>query len=180
MSEKQDEFVILVDPQDRPRGLMEKQEAHVKGELHRAFSVFVFNKNGELLLQQRALHKYHSGGLWTNTCCSHPREGETILEAGHRRLQEEMGFDCELTHRFSFIYRAELDLGLTENELDHVMTGVWEGKLKVNPDEVGGWKYMTLEAVKQDIEERPELYTAWFKIIFDNAYLKLLSYRYNE
>ena len=164
------EQVILVDEQDNQIGLMEKIEAHEKALLHRAFSVFVFNDKKELMLQQRAADKYHSPLLWTNTCCSHQRNGETNLAAGKRRLQEEMGFVCELKEVFSFIYKAPFDNGLTEHELDHVMVGSFNGRPNINKDEVESYKWMTLEAVKKDIEDKPEIYTAWFKIIFKESY----------
>ncbi|WP_246175236.1 isopentenyl-diphosphate Delta-isomerase, partial [Tenacibaculum aiptasiae] len=141
------EQVILVDEQDNPIGLMEKIEAHEKALLHRAFSVFVFNSKGELMLQQRAAEKYHSPLLWTNTCCSHQRDGETSLEAGKRRLQEEMGFVCELEEVFWFIYKAPFDNGLTEHELDHVMVGKFEGEPEINKEEVEAYKWMLLEDV---------------------------------
>lgn len=165
-----EEQVILVNEQDKPIGLMNKQEAHEKALLHRAFSVFVFNDKNELMLQQRALHKYHSPGLWTNTCCSHQRDGETNLQAGTRRLQEEMGFVTSLKETTSFIYKAPFDNGLTEHELDHILVGTFNDAPSINPDEVASWKWMPLEDVKQDIENKPELYTAWFKIIFQNFY----------
>ena len=161
------EQVILVDEQDNEIGLMEKMEAHRKGLLHRAFSVFVLNSKGDLMIHQRALHKYHSGGLWTNTCCSHPRKGETVEQAAHRRLMEEMGFDCPIEKQFDFIYRAELDSGLTEHEFDHLFIGRYEEDPNINPDEVASWKWMAVDDVKEDIEVHPELYTEWFKIIFD-------------
>lgn len=164
-----EERVILVDQQDNEIGTMEKMEAHEKGLLHRAFSVFVFNDQGEMMLQQRALHKYHSGGLWTNTCCSHPRSGESVLEASHRRLQEEMGFDCELSKKFSFVYHAKLDNELTEHEYDHVVFGQFNDSPKINPDEVADWKFMSIEEVKADIQKQPKLYTEWFKIAFDEV-----------
>lgn len=164
------EHVILVDEQDNQIGLMEKIEAHEKALLHRAFSVFVFNDKNELMLQQRAAEKYHSPLLWTNTCCSHQREGETNLAAGKRRLQEEMGFVCDLKEVFSFIYKAPFDNGLTEHELDHVMIGKFNEEPNINREEVESYKWMTLEAVKKDIEETPEIYTAWFKIIFKESY----------
>ncbi|MCT4699522.1 MULTISPECIES: isopentenyl-diphosphate Delta-isomerase [Tenacibaculum] len=164
------EQVILVDEQDNPIGLMEKMEAHEKALLHRAFSVFVFNDKKELMLQQRAADKYHSPLLWTNTCCSHQRSGETNLAAGKRRLYEEMGFVCELKEVFSFIYKAPFDNGLTEHELDHVMVGNFNESPKINKEEVESYKWMGLEAVKKDIEECPEIYTAWFKIIFKESY----------
>lgn len=168
-----EEQVILVDINDNPLGLMPKMEAHEKALLHRAFSVFVFNNKGELMLQQRAAHKYHSPLLWTNTCCSHQRNGETNIEAGKRRLQEEMGFVCDLKEVFSFVYKAPFDNGLTEHELDHVMIGFFEGEPNINPDEVASYKWMFLEDVKSDIENNPHLYTAWFQIIFKESYSKL-------
>lgn len=165
-----EEQVILVDENDNQIGLMPKLEAHEKAVLHRAFSVFVFNKNNELMLQQRALHKYHSPGLWTNTCCSHQRNGESNLQAGKRRLEEEMGFVTELKETTSFIYKAPFDNGLTEHELDHIMVGYYENEPIINKEEVEDWKWMPLETVKTDIELNPELYTAWFKIIFEKFY----------
>lgn len=161
-----EEKVILVSETDGQLGLMGKMEAHKKGILHRAFSVFVFNKNGELLLQQRALDKYHSPGLWTNTCCSHQRDGESSLMAGKRRLEEEMGFHCDLEEVFWFIYTAAFDNGLTEHELDHVMVGYYDHDPMINPQEVASFKWMSLDKVKQDIAEHPQNYTEWFKIIF--------------
>ena len=165
-----EEQVILVNEKDEPIGLMPKMEAHEKGVLHRAFSVFVFNDKQELLLQQRALSKYHSPGLWTNTCCSHQRDGETSIMAGKRRLQEEMGFTCVLEEKMSFIYKAPFDNGLTEHELDHILVGNYNEDPMVNPEEVANYKWMSLEAVKNDIELQPSQYTAWFKIIFENFY----------
>jgi isopentenyl-diphosphate delta-isomerase len=170
-----EENVILVDVLDNQLGLMPKMEAHEKAVLHRAFSVFIFNDKGELMLQQRAAHKYHSPLLWTNTCCSHQRDGESNIEAGKRRLIEEMGFKTNLKEIFSFVYKAPFDNGLTEHELDHVMIGNFNGTPKINPDEVASYKWMTLEAVKKDIELQPKLYTAWFKIIFKESYLKLID-----
>lgn len=165
-----EEQVILVNEYDEQIGLMPKLEAHEKAVLHRAFSVFVFNNKNELMLQQRALHKYHSPGLWTNTCCSHQRDGESNLQAGIRRLQEEMGFVTPLKETISFIYKAPFDNGLTEHELDHIMVGSYEDAPIINPDEVADWKWMPLEDVKQDIDDNPQLYTAWFKIIFEKFY----------
>ncbi|MGG6230602.1 isopentenyl-diphosphate Delta-isomerase [Tenacibaculum sp. SDUM215027] len=170
------EQVILVDQQDNPIGLMEKIEAHEKALLHRAFSVFVFNDKNELMLQQRAAEKYHSPLLWTNTCCSHQRDGESNIEAGKRRLQEEMGFSCELEEVFSFIYKAPFDNGLTEHEYDHVMIGRFNDEPIVNPEEVASYKWMPLVEVKNDIENHPEEYTAWFKIIFKESYDKISKY----
>jgi len=169
-----EEQVVLVDEQDNVIGLMPKMEAHEKALLHRAFSVFIFNKKGELMLQQRAAHKYHSPNLWTNTCCSHQRDGESSLDAGKRRLQEEMGFSCGLEEVFWFVYKAEFDNGLTEHELDHVMIGYFDKEPNINPDEVASYKWMTLEAVKTDIDKNPQDYTAWFKIIFKEYYERLV------
>ncbi len=165
-----EENVILVNEADEPIGLMPKMEAHQKAVLHRAFSVFIMNDKGETMLQQRAGDKYHSPLLWTNTCCSHQREGESNIEAGKRRLQEEMGFSTELKELFSFIYKAPFDNGLTEHELDHVMIGVYNESPSINPSEVADWKWMGLEDIKQDILDHPANYTAWFKIIFEKFY----------
>jgi isopentenyl-diphosphate delta-isomerase len=170
-----EEEVILVNKDDEPIGTMPKMEAHEKAALHRAFSVFVLNDKNEIMLQQRAAHKYHSPLLWTNTCCSHQRVGETNIEAGKRRLQEEMGFTTELKELFSFIYKAPFDNGLTEHELDHVMIGYYNKEPQINADEVGNWKWMTAEEIKNDIVEEPDNYTAWFKIIFDKFYDHLLE-----
>jgi isopentenyl-diphosphate delta-isomerase len=166
----EEEKVILVDVNDEPIGLMNKMEAHEKALLHRAFSVFVLNSNNEIMLQQRASHKYHSPLLWTNTCCSHQRAGETNLQAGARRLEEEMGFVVPLKELFSFIYKAPFDNGLTEHELDHVMIGYSNEEPVINPDEVESWKWMKIEDIKNDMENHPEIYTVWFKIIFDKFY----------
>ncbi|WP_397446158.1 isopentenyl-diphosphate Delta-isomerase [Polaribacter sp. R77954] len=170
-----EELVVLVDEKDKKIGLMPKMEAHEKALLHRAFSVFIFNKNGELMLQQRAAHKYHSPLLWTNTCCSHQRDGESNIEAGRRRLQEEMGFTTDLKEVFSFIYKAPFDNGLTEHELDHVMIGFFDDVPNINKDEVEAYKWMSLENVKDDIEQNPQEYTEWFKIIFNESYEKLTN-----
>ncbi len=170
-----EEKVILVDPHDHPLGLMPKMEAHRKGLLHRAFSVFIFDEQGRLMLQRRAATKYHSPGLWTNTVCSHQRLGETNREAGKRRLIEELGFTTELREIFHFIYKAELDRGLTEHELDHVLIGKYNGQAKPNPEEVDGIKYMHLAELKTDIEKNPENYTEWFKIIFRESYQILVK-----
>ncbi len=159
------EFVILVDEKNNELGLMEKQEAHQKALLHRAFSVLVFNDKGELLLQQRALNKYHSAGLWANTCCSHPRANEKTIDAAHRRLMEEMGFDCVLTEKFSFIYKAPFDNGLTEHELDFIYTGIFNATPKINLQEVNAFKWMSLDEVVIDAQNNPDSYTEWFKII---------------
>ncbi len=165
-----EELVILVNENDEQIGLMPKMEAHEKALLHRAFSVFVFNDNNQLMLQQRAANKYHSPLLWTNTCCSHQRDGESNLEAGVRRLEEEMGFVCDLEEKTSFIYKAPFDNGLTEHELDHVMVGYYSDDPKINKEEVESFKYMTVEEVKEDMALKPEIYTEWFKIIFEKFY----------
>ncbi len=165
-----EEQVILVNEKDEQIGLMPKMEAHEKAVLHRAFSVFIFNDKNELMLQQRASDKYHSPLLWTNSCCSHQRNGESNIEAGKRRLQEEMGFVCELKEVTSFIYKAPFDNGLTEHELDHIMIGYFNENPKINKDEVESFKWMTVEEVKNDMAEHPEIYTEWFKIIFEKYY----------
>ena len=164
------EMVILVDKHDNQLGLMEKIEAHKKAVLHRAFSVFILNDNNELLIQQRALSKYHSPALWTNTCCSHPRDGESVLDAGARRLKEEMGFQTKLDSLLSFIYRAKFDNGLTEHELDHVLFGYYNDDPSINKLEVMDWKWVNLDFLKNDIIASSELYTIWFKIIFEKFY----------
>ncbi|RED48261.1 isopentenyl-diphosphate Delta-isomerase [Seonamhaeicola aphaedonensis] len=166
----EEEKVILVNEQDEQIGLMPKMEAHEKALLHRAFSVFIFNHKNELMLQQRALDKYHSPGLWTNTCCSHQRDGESNIEAGKRRLQEEMGFVTELKESISFIYKAPFDNGLTEHEYDHILLGKYEGEPIINENEVAHWKWMPLEDVRTDIKLNPQEYTAWFKVIFEKFY----------
>lgn len=162
-----EEQVILVNERDEKIGLMPKLEAHQKGILHRAFSVFIINDNNELMLQQRAMNKYHSPGLWTNTCCSHQRDGETSVEAGKRRLEEEMGFNTPLKETGSIIYKASFDNGLTEHELDHILIGNFNGIPEINQAEVSSWKWMTLEQIQKDIRINPDDYTAWFKIIID-------------
>jgi isopentenyl-diphosphate delta-isomerase len=165
-----EEKVILVDKNDNPIGLMNKLEAHERALLHRAFSVFILNDKKELMLQQRAHHKYHSPLLWTNTCCSHQRENETNIQAGTRRLSEEMGFVTELKEMFHFIYKAPFDNGLTEHELDHVMIGYYNDVPVINDDEVESWKWMKIEDIKNDMITNPDIYTVWFKIIFEEFY----------
>ena len=164
------ENVVLVDRNDNPIGLMPKLEAHEKGVLHRAFSVFILNRKGQLMLQRRALDKYHSPGLWTNTCCSHPRESESIIEAGLRRLKEEMGFTTPLEPMFSFIYKSKFDNGLTEHEFDHVLLGYYDKPPFINAIEVSEWKWMSLEKIILEIKNKPEDFTVWFKIIFERFY----------
>jgi len=168
------DHVILVDENDSQRGIMEKIEAHKKGELHRAFSIIVFNSKGEMLLQRRAIEKYHSGGLWTNTCCSHPKLGENLQESALNRLNEEMGFSCKLEKKFHFIYKAELDHELSEHELDHVFIGYYNENPKINSHEVFEWKYMSINDIQENMKLHPENYTAWFKIIFSriSEYIK--------
>lgn len=166
------EQVVLVNEKDEPVGAMEKMEAHKQALLHRALSVFVFNKNGDVLMQQRAFSKYHSGGLWTNTCCSHPRPGEEILEAATRRLQEEMGFTTTLIKAFDFTYKADFENGLTEHEFDHVFTGQYDGLVNFNTEEVAAYAFMPAHALEQQIQETPERFTAWFHI----AYLALKAW----
>ncbi|WP_316829507.1 isopentenyl-diphosphate Delta-isomerase [Pedobacter aquatilis] len=163
------EQVVLVDKNDVPIGEMEKLEAHEKGLLHRAFSVFIFNTSGELLLQQRAKNKYHSGGLWTNTCCSHQRSGESNEDAAERRLAEEMGMRCDLTYGFNFTYKAEFADGLIEHELDHVFFGISDELPVINPLEVESYKYMNLETLRNDIQQNPGVYTQWLKICLERV-----------
>lgn len=158
--------VILVNELDEPVGTMEKMAAHEKAVLHRAFSVFIFNSKGEMLLQQRALKKYHSGGLWTNACCSHPLPGEETIAAAKRRLYEELGFSTDLKKAFHFTYKAPFNNGLTEYEYDHVFTGRYEGTIYPDKEEVSDYCYMTLDAIEQSLQSHPQKYTAWFHIAF--------------
>lgn len=158
------ERLILVDAEDREVGTAGKMEAHREGRLHRAFSVFVFDDEGRLLMQRRAAGKYHSGGLWTNTACGHPRPGEATADAARRRLREEMGIDCPLRPLFAFTYRAELDDGLVEHELDHVLAGVCPHHPDPDPAEAEGWTWADPADVRLDVERRPERYTAWFRL----------------
>jgi isopentenyl-diphosphate delta-isomerase len=160
------EEVILVNEDDDVTGTMEKMEAHRKGSLHRAFSVFIFNSRGEMLLQQRALSKYHSPGLWTNACCSHPKPNEETKVAAQRRLKEELGFETTVTKVFDFVYKAEFDNGLTEHEFDHVFTGEYNGELKIDPEEVKDYCYKQLSDVKNSLLSHPAKYTAWFHLAF--------------
>jgi isopentenyl-diphosphate delta-isomerase len=158
------EHVILVDEKDNELGTMEKMEAHRKALLHRAFSVFIFNSRGEMILQQRASNKYHSGGLWTNTCCSHPRPGESVKAAAQRRLGEEMGLKCSIHSLFSFVYKASLDNELTEHELDHVFVGHTNDQPSINLSEVMDWKYANASTIMSEVDSHPDNYTEWFKI----------------
>jgi isopentenyl-diphosphate delta-isomerase len=166
--------VILVDELDNEMGTMEKIEAHEKGILHRAFSIFIFNEKHEMLLQKRAESKYHSAGLWSNSCCSHPKPGENLSTATNRRLVEEMGLTCNLNFAFSFIYKVEFDNGLTEHELDHVFIGQSNSNPIANQHEVSEWKYMNCEAIQEDLKANPENYTEWFKICFKRLHSHLI------
>ena len=168
-----DDFVILVNKNDKKIGLMPKMEAHKKGALHRAFSVFIFNNKNELMIQKRNINKYHSPGLWANTCCSHQKDGESNISAGKRRLLEEMGFCVELNEIGSFIYNVGVDNGLIEHELDYILVGKYNGNVKINSDEVDNWKWMSLDNIKDDVRKRSKNYTEWFKIIMDNYYTQL-------
>ena len=159
------EEIILVDEQDNAIGTMEKMEAHRKGVLHRAFSVVLFNSSGELLLQKRADNKYHSGGLWTNTCCSHPLPDEIISDAVQRRLKYEMGINLKPEFAFKFIYKAPLDKSLIEHELDHVFIGTFNGTPIINKEEVSEWKFVSLNELKNQMKSMPEIYTTWFRLI---------------
>jgi isopentenyl-diphosphate delta-isomerase len=163
------ELLILVDEKDNQLGIMEKLEVHKKGLLHRAFSVFIFNSEGKFLLQQRADEKYHSPGLWSNTCCSHPLSGEAVADAVQRRLWQEMGIQTETTFQFSFIYKKEFENGLTEHEFDHVYFGKSDELPHPNPGEVKNWNYVSLADLKKDISENPQNYTEWLKICFEKV-----------
>lgn len=162
-------LVILVDQNDQEIGVAPKLQAHIDGVLHRAFSVFIFNSKNELLLQQRAIEKYHSGGLWTNTCCSHPAPGETTEQAAHRRLVEEMGFDCELAYGFGFVYRTDFENGLTEHEYDHVFFGRYEADFEVNYEEVASTRWISLPDLDAWMAREPAAFTFWFKHIYDRV-----------
>jgi len=172
------EQVILVDQNDKEIGLEEKLKAHQNGgKLHRAISIFIFNKNGETMLQQRAQGKYHGAGLWSNTVCSHPRKGETPVEAAHRRLREELGFDCEMKEVFSFTYEAKMDKDLTEKEFDHVIFGKYDKEPRPNPEEVQGWKWVSLDELKKGIEKNPDNYSPWLRIVMNDIIKHYVSYK---
>ena len=164
------ENIILVDKNDVVIGSGEKLQVHKDGKLHRAFSIYVFNSKGEMLLQKRHRNKYHSGGLWANTCCSHPRVGESVDKAIHRRLKEEMGFDCELTKKTEFIYKVKLDHGLTEHEYLHVYVGHFDGTPTLNPNEVEDFRWMNLDDIKNDIAIHGDNYAYWFKVTIDKLF----------
>ena len=167
--------VVLVDKNDNKVGLKDKLQAHIDGDLHRAFSILLFNSDNKILLQKRAESKYHSGGLWSNTCCSHPVDGESIINAGIRRLQEEMNIECDnLEHLFEFTYKADLE-DLTEHELDHVLVGFYDKQeIDLNPEEASDYRWVSLKKLKQEISDFPDNFTAWFKIII-NEYEKNLK-----
>ncbi|MFZ4462665.1 MAG: isopentenyl-diphosphate Delta-isomerase [Bacteroidales bacterium] len=169
------EYVVLVNESDEETGFMEKMEAHEKAILHRAFSVFLFNSQNEFLLQRRAFGKYHSPGLWTNTCCSHPRKDELAIDAAKRRLREEMGMQSEIREIFSFVYKADVGQGLTEHEFDHVFAGFTDDCPLINPEEVAEWKYLSLDELKQQMQAEPEQFTVWFRIAFAEVEKFLLS-----
>ncbi len=162
--------VILVDENDNQIGIEDKLLAHSNGgKLHRAISIFIFNSKGETMLQKRASTKYHTPSKWTNTCCSHPNPGESVVDASHRRLKEEMGFDCDLQEKFSFVYHAEVGNGLKENEFDHVFFGTYDKTPNPNPEEADDWKWITLENLESDIKSNPDIYTPWLKIVIDKV-----------
>lgn len=162
-----EEKVVLVSENDDVLGLMEKQQAHINGLLHRAFSVFLFNQKGEMLLQKRAASKYHSPNRWTNAVCSHPRHEETYLEAANRRMQEELGINADLEKKFHFIYKADVGQELWEHELDHVFTGNYEGEFTLDPEEVAEVRYISMENLEKELKENPDNFTEWFKIILE-------------
>jgi len=162
-----EEYVVLVDPEDQVTGMMEKQQAHINGLLHRAFSVFLFNNKGEMLLQKRASGKYHSPLKWTNAVCSHPRMEETYLEGAKRRVKEELGIKTDLSEKFSFIYKADVGNGLWEHELDHVFVGTFEDEFHLNKEEVEEVRYVSIEDLDREMSENPENFTEWFKIILE-------------
>lgn len=165
--------IILVDKNDKEIGTEFKLKAHQQGKLHRAFSIFVFNSKGEVLLQKRSSKKYHSGGLWTNTCCSHPKPKETLLASAHRRLKKEMGFDCPLSEVFSFVYKAKLDHELTEYEFDHVLIGKFDKNPVINIEEAEDFKWASPKFLKQDIKKNPDSYTYWFKKCYKKVFEKI-------
>jgi isopentenyl-diphosphate delta-isomerase len=169
------EQVILVDEHDRVVGAMDKMEAHQRGVLHRAFSILIFNSKGEMLLQKRSQSKYHSGGLWTNACCSHPAPHENMTDATRKRLKHEMGIDLQPEFAYKFIYKSKLDQELTEYELDHVFTGIFDGVPQINTEEVEDWKFVNLNTLRHDMQAHPDDYTVWFKLIMKHPELKEIA-----
>ncbi len=165
LGSQSEEMVILVDESDNEIGVAEKMSAHLKGQLHRAISVFLFNDQRQMLVQQRALTKYHSGGLWSNSCCTHPRPQEAVMDAAKRRLWEEMGIECDLEKAFVFTYNVDLGGGLAEHEYDHIFVGRFNAEPNLNAEEVGAWKWIDTDALLQDVEKHPERYTAWFRVL---------------
>ena len=172
---KTNDFVILVDERDNEIGVMEKLRVHELGLLHRAFSIFIFNDKNELLLQQRAINKYHSGGLWTNTCCSHPSPNETIKDAANRRLHEEMGMSCDLKIISNFIYKTDFENGLIENEFDYILTGISNSSPQINKTEVETYKWQSVSEIQSDMKLNPKKYTTWFKIAMQSGHIPNLS-----
>ncbi|MBI4292289.1 MAG: isopentenyl-diphosphate Delta-isomerase [Betaproteobacteria bacterium] len=171
--------VILVDENDNQIGISEKIKAHLGGKLHRAFSIFIFNASGQMLLQKRAKGKYHSGGLWSNACCSHPNPGENTEAAAHRRLNEELGFDCPLVEVYQFVYQAKLDGGLSEHEYDHVLIGSYDAEPRVNPSEVDDWKWIDPASLREDMQRNPANYTYWLRVSLDDVLAKLRNGKAN-
>jgi len=167
--------VILVDTEDRELGQMEKLKAHQEGRLHRAFSVFIFNSKGEMLIHRRALDKYHSAGLWSNTCCSHPQPGEPTAAAADRRLFEEMGMKASLEHVTHIVYRADFENGLIEHELDHVFVGTSDSEPKANPEEIFQWRYVSADELLREVDENPEIFTYWFRLLYKDVLKSVLA-----
>ena len=165
------EHVIIVDEKDNQIGIGEKLETHRLAKLHRAFSIFIFNSKGHMMLQKRAITKYHGGGLWTNACCGHPRPNEDLMAAMKRRLREEMGFECKLEKMFDYIYKVPLDKGMNEHEFLHVYKGVYDGVPKLTPEEADGWKWSSLQDLREDVKSDPEIYTPWFKLSIERINL---------
>jgi isopentenyl-diphosphate delta-isomerase len=170
-----DEQLILVDERDRELGIGEKLQTHLAGALHRAFSVFIFDRRGRLLLQKRAAGKYHSAGLWSNTACGHPRPGEVTAEAARRRLREEMGFECELREAFEFLYRAEVAGALVEHEYDHVFVGTHEAEPAPDPSEVEDWRWVEMGDLRRGLSEEPQLYSYWLKVAVEGEHGRKLE-----
>lgn len=174
------EYILTVDERDRETGYMEKMEVHQKGILHRAFSVMIFNHDGEVLLQKRAKTKYHSPGLWTNSCCSHQREGETLTEAVLRRIRDELGITCNCKETFTFRYRVEFDNGLIEHEIDHVFVGRYDGKIFPNKDEIEEIRWVPLDQLEIEMNEHPEAFTFWFRLLMMQPEMQSITQRLLE